>query len=169
MKEIAPRLYVGDQNDALRECLELAHPSGQYNVIDGWSVVSACKEPFHRDALGYTGRGAPRDHPEYLMARRCDDRWLILNMVDTPDPAYVPEAIVEAAVLFIELARERGDKVLVHCNQGRSRSPSLAMAYLKRHAGFHQHSFEEAEAAMRELYPAYEPAAGIRGYLQERW
>ncbi len=53
MIEIHPNLYVGHQGDY--EYLV----QGQ----DGWAVVHACKEPYHRNLLGYTTRGAPKDHP----------------------------------------------------------------------------------------------------------
>ena len=49
MIEIYPNLYIGHQGDY--EYLV----QGQ----DGWAVVHACKEPYHRDLLGYTTQGAP--------------------------------------------------------------------------------------------------------------
>ncbi|MDZ7721064.1 MAG: hypothetical protein U5K72_19745 [Balneolaceae bacterium] len=69
MTEIQPNLFIGNENDY------------EFNVKDqeGWSVVHACKEPYHRQALGYSGRGAPKDHPEYLMAKR--ENRLILKLV----------------------------------------------------------------------------------------
>ena len=58
MIEIYPNLFVGDQGDY------------EYQVKgqDGWAVVHACKEPYHRQLLGYRTRGAPKGHPEYLYA-----------------------------------------------------------------------------------------------------
>ncbi len=89
MIEICPNLYVGDQYDF----------EDNVRFLEGWAVVHACKEPYHRDALGYTGRGAPKDHPEYLIARR--DEGLILNLVDADDPAYIPQEIIDTAIRFI--------------------------------------------------------------------
>src|SRR5471032_2821911 len=90
----------------------------------GWYVIHACKEPYHRQALGYTGRGAPKNHPEYLIAPR--DGRLILNLVDVDNVAYIPAEIIDAALAAIH-QNITSSKVLVHCNQGMSRSPAIAL------------------------------------------
>lgn len=77
MIEVKSNLFVGSQDDE-------AAIRGQ----GGWFVVHACKEPYHRQALGYSGRGAPKDHPEYLIARR--EGRLILNLVDVDNVSYIP-------------------------------------------------------------------------------
>ncbi len=77
---VFPHLYIGTEQDYDR----------RVKGMPGWMVVHACKEPYHRQLLGYKGRGAPKDHPEYLLARRGDR--LYLNLVDTDDPAYNPKA-----------------------------------------------------------------------------
>ena len=55
MIEIAPNLFVGNQLDYERTA-----------KFGNWAIVQACKEPYHRAAVGYNGMGAPRDHAEYL-------------------------------------------------------------------------------------------------------
>jgi len=85
MREIHPHLFVGDEAD-YEACRDEA----------GWSFLTCAKEPWHRQALGYTGRGAPREHPEYLMARRGDQ--LILNMVDAINAAYFNPEMMNAGV-----------------------------------------------------------------------
>jgi len=72
MIEVHPNLWIGDEHDYSRHV----------RAESGWSVVHACKEPFHRQALGYTGRAVSKNHSEYLIARR--ERRLILNLVDAP-------------------------------------------------------------------------------------
>ncbi len=118
MIEVYPNLFVGDQADY----------DDRVQQQEGWRIVHACKEPYHRQALGYTGRAAPQTHPEYLIARR--GHRLILNMVDANDPAYIPKEIMDAALAFIYEGLTSGDRVLVHCNQGESRSPSIVLLYL---------------------------------------
>lgn len=100
MIQVHPNLFVGDQDDY---DLDVAHR-------DGWAVVHACKEPYHRDALGYTGRGAPQDHPEYLVARRGNR--LMLNIVDANNPAFFDKTMIDAALDFIDEALEEGTQVL---------------------------------------------------------
>lgn len=158
MIEIHPNLYIGNQDDY--ELSVARQP--------GWAVVHACKEPYHRAALGYSGRGAPKEHPEYLVAHRGNR--LILNMVDADNPAYIPQEIVDAAIQFIsEQLAEKG-RVLVHCNQGMSRSAGIGLLYLIKHTNrLPKGSFAEAEQAFREIYPPYNPAAGMRGFMQFHW
>lgn len=158
MIEIYPRLFVGTETDYE------SHVSGN----SGWWVVHACKEPYHRRLLGYTGRGAPKDHPEYLIARR--GKRLFLNLVDADDPNYVPKEIIDAALAFIGEGLNSGERVLIHCNLGESRSPSIGLLYLAAHNWeLPTASLMEAEARFRAIYPLYNPKPGIRGFLLRRW
>lgn len=157
MIEVTKNLFVGDQ---------LAYES-KVRFSEGWCVVHACKEPYHRQALGYTGRGAPKSHPEYLVATR--DNRLILNMVDVDNPAYIPKEIIDAALLFIDQSLSAGKQVLVHCNQGMSRSAGITMLFLAKQGLIAQSSFVEAEQQFKALYPPCDMAMGIRGFLVKNW
>ncbi len=138
MIEVFLNLFVGNEADA-RTVLH----------TPGWYVVHACKEPFHRQALGYTGRGAPKDHPEYLVAKR--DCRLILNLVDAPNPAYIPKEVIDAALEAIHQNISQS-KVLVHCNQGMSRSPTIALLYLAGYtSALGKNDFEQL---VKQLNPA---------------
>jgi predicted protein tyrosine phosphatase len=130
-------------------------------------VVHCAKEPYHREALGYTSRGAPKDHDEYLFAKR-DDR-LMLNLVDVDDPKYIRPEIVDTALDFIADHLAEGKRVLVHCNQGMSRGPSIAFAYLARAGLVAGKTHGAAEECFKGLYPDYAPARGMREYLIENW
>ena len=158
MIQVYPYLWVGDQEDYL----------SNVKYAPEWYVLQACKEPFHREALGYTGRAAPKDHPEYLFAYRDAGTRLILNMVDADDPRYFPDEMIEEALGFMsEIYRHH--HVLVHCNKGESRAPSLALLWLCTNWLVEPNSFEEAEEQFRRLYPPYAPKAGIRRYVQQNW
>jgi len=155
MIEVFPGLFVGSEHDY--ECVVCR----QFD----WSVVHACKEPYHRSALGYSGRAAPKTHPEYLVARRGGR--LILNLVDAPNPAYIPKEVIDAALEFIDSKLTNGKRVLVHCNEGYSRAPSIALLYLvsrtDRLAG---HDVDTALTAFQSLYPPYNPALGMSGFVR---
>lgn len=158
MIEIDSNLYVGNQDDY------------EFTVRnqDGWFVIHACKEPYHRAALGYSGRGAPKDHPEYLIARR--GHRLILNLVDADNPAFIPKEIIDEALEFIHEHLSEGRRVLVHCNQGHSRSPGIGLLYLAKFTNvLPLDNLAEAEQAFRAIYPPYNPAAGIWGFVQNHW
>ena len=158
MLEVFPELFVGDEHD--------------YQAVvrhqDGWAVVHACKEPHHRSTLGYSGRAAPKSHPEYLVARRGER--LILNLVDAPDPAYIPQEVIDAALEFVETKLRDGRRVLIHCNEGNSRAPSIAFLYLvSRTDRFAGNDLDTALAAFQLLYPSYHPASGVHGFIRAHY
>lgn len=158
MIEIHPGLFVGSDSD--------------FSIVIGdqneWWIIHACKEPYHRRLLGYTGRGAPKNHPEYLIARR--EKTLFLNLVDADNPAYIPKEIVDAALDWIDEGLRSGKRVLVHCNQGESRSPGIGLLYMaSRTETLPRTSLADAEACFKNLYPPYNPKPGIRGFLLQYW
>lgn len=156
MIEIIPNLFVGSKADEQRI-------RGQA----GWFFIHACKEPYHRQALGYTGRAAAKTHLEYLIARR--NARLILNLVDVDDPSYIAPEIVDAA---LDAIRDNipHTKILLHCNQGQSRSPSIALLYLVKHTDLlPQSAVNAALEAFRAIYPPFAPAGGMAGYIQANW
>lgn len=158
MIEVYPNLFIGDESDYERN---VKHQ-------DNWLVVHACKEPYHRQILGYRGRGAPKHHPEYLIARR--GHRLILNLIDADNPAYIPKTIIDTALEFVHDGLTDNKQVLVHCNQGGSRSPGIGLLYLAKYTdSLPTSSYQEAEASFRKLYPTYRPASGIRGFLIQNW
>ena len=158
MIEIYPNLFIGNENDYEQK---VRHEPG-------WCVVHACKEPYHRQALGYTSRAAPKTHPEYLIARRGSR--LILNLVDAPDPAYIPKEIIDAALDFISTSLTSGRRVLVHCNEGWSRSASIGLLYLAKNSDkISKGDFLEAETAFKSIYSPYNPKTGMRGFMMNNW
>ena len=59
MREVYKNLYIGNQQD---------YETGTFTPSE-WAFLLAAKEPWHRQALGYTGRAAAKDDPEYLMTK----------------------------------------------------------------------------------------------------
>lgn len=155
MTEIYPNLFVGNLID---------YEQNQFN--EDFYFVQACKEPCHRKALGYSGRSADENHPEYLIAYR--ERRIILNMIDPPTSKYFENILFEKSLNFIDEHLKNGKKVLVHCNQGFSRSPSIALLYLATKKKIENSSFENAEGDFLKLYPNYKPS-GIKEFLILNW
>jgi hypothetical protein len=157
MIEIYPNLYLGNEYD--------------YESIQGnpdWWIVHACREPHHREALGYSGHLPPEGHPEYLVARRGNA--LMLNLMDVCDPEDIPKEAVDAALEFIHEGLGGGHRVLVHCSYGCSRSPVIALIYLARYTDvLPKEHFPRAEARFRLIYPPYSPNRGMREFLKLHW
>jgi len=155
MIEIDKRLYVGNEYDCA------------VGSVSDRAVVHACKHPCHVGALGYRG-SLPQSHPNYLVAER--EKNLYLNMVDMDrelSPIYT-NPIMEAAMKFISESILNRD-VLIHCNQGQSRAPSIGLLYLARENKIAADTYEGATAGFREIYPAYQPARGIALYMARNW
>ncbi len=155
MKEIYPNLHIGSQED-------------YENIVrfeDDWFVVHACKEPYHRQALGYSTQAAPKNHPEYLIAYR--ENHLILNLVDAPNPAYIPKVIIDEAIKAIH-SNIQDKRIFLHCNQGMSRSATIGLLYLKTVHVIND-EFSEVEKEYLQLYPWYNPGNGMRMFALMNW
>ena len=158
MLEVYPNIFVGSMID--------------YETIvssqTGWAIVHACKEPYHRRAVGYRLWNVPRSHPEYLIARR--ENRLMLCLLDLPVSLFIKKEMIEQALDFIDEMCASGLKVLIHCVAGRSRSPSITLLYLATRLNvLPTDSFEAAEEAFRRLYPLYKPTRGIREHVRRFW
>jgi protein-tyrosine phosphatase len=130
------------------------------------AVVHACKSPCHQRAVGYSG-SLPNSHPNYLVKE--DEFNLYLNIIDPPIPLFMPETFT-AFMKFGKNHFENDRKVLIHCNQGESRAPSLALLFLAKHTqDIPNESYEAARKQFREIFPGYRPGRGIQTFLGENW
>jgi predicted protein tyrosine phosphatase len=155
MIEVFENLFVGNDED----CRSMMN--------DVWSVIHACKIHCHQKAVGYKG-SLKSSHPNYLIYER--NEHLFLNMVDMEQellPLYT-NPIMKAAISFIE-KHIADKKILIHCNQGISRSPSIALIYLAHIGALANDSFENAAKDYFKLYPMYKPGNGILKYMIRNW
>ena len=153
MKEVLENLYVGNDYDCSL-------------VRTKFSIIHACKT-CHQRALGYKG-SLPQSHPYYLIY--CRENNLYLNLVDM-DRALLPKYTHPIIKVALDFIRERieTEKILVHCNQGQSRSPSIALVYLAQKGVVSSGSYQEARKDFLKIYPTYMPGIGFRLYLQKYW
>ncbi len=153
MIEVADRIFVGAEIDCRTGDEE-------------WAIIHACKSPCHQREVGYR-RSLPSSHPNYLVLER--DHNLYLNLIDPPKPLFMSPSFT-AFLDFTGRKWDEGKKILIHCNQGESRAPSLAMMFLAKHTGqISNDSFERATEEFQPLYPNYQPGLGIQIYLGENW
>ena len=153
MYEVHTRLFIGTEVDC-----RLGD--------DTWAVVHACKSPCHQKAVGYRG-SLPPTHPNRLVLERGND--LYLNMIDPPQPLFMPPLFTG----FLEFGSrhwDAGRTLLVHCNLGESRAPSLAMLFLAKHLHVIGGSdFDTARTDFLVIFTRYAPGLGIQIYLREHW
>ena len=153
MFEVYPSLFIG----ALRECF--------FTQRDDWAVIHACKSPCHQRALNYKGN-LHKNHPSYLVYE--NGNHLFLNMIDPSEPLFMPPLFVEPLDFIEKHISKR--KVLIHCNLGLSRSPSIALLYLaKRAKAINGERYRKATQDFVKLFPSYQPAGGIALYLNIHW
>jgi hypothetical protein len=159
MIQVEPYLFVGDEDDAEKLL-------NNFDNEPKWSIVHACKEPYHRNELGYQGRGAPQNHKEYYFAKR--DRRLILNLIDAPLKQYIPKTIIDEALMFITAEAEKGQQILVHCNQGESRGPGIAMLYVALYDPvWAPIPTDQLEEKFREKYPKLKLGQGMKDFIYD--
>lgn len=148
-----PNLFIGSESDCF------------YKQIDDWAVIHACKSPCHQRTLGYKG-SLQSNHPNYLVYEL--ENHMFLNMIDPKTPLFMPPLFI-ASLDFIEKHISKR-KVLIHCNLGSSRSPSLALLYLaKRAKSINGESYRKAIQDFIKLFPSYNPSRGIAVYLSVHW
>ena len=81
---------------------------------------------------------------------------------------FKPQLFTES-IAFIQKNIENR-KVLIHCNQGFSRAPSIALLWLSKKTDIISNdSFQAALIEFRELFPRYQPGRGIVSYLSAMW
>ncbi len=136
---------------------------------DEWAVVHAT-QTVHYQIFGWNriSNKPDRNHPNYIYYEK--DNRLSLNWVDGGAFLYKwsgPETfniILDFIDKWISLK-----KVLIHCDQGFSRSPSLCLLFLaKREHRISNESFFEAKKDFIKIYPDYAPG-GIGDYIRDNW
>ena len=132
------------------------------------AVIHACKSPCHQTFVNYRGSLLP-SHPEYLWAQR--GRELALNLIDPPLPLFKVQSFT-AAMDFMDAFPEGDDPLLVHCNQGESRAPSIVLLYMaKRLRSIPDDDYATARAVFETLVPpgTYRPGKGLETFLTQQW
>lgn len=167
-------LWVGSAEDekmVSAEGLKLFSQDGTVLVDhppEQWAVLHACKVPYHKALVGHASFACPKDHPEYLVAHRPEQRRMALNMIDVDDVRFQSPAMIYPGIDFLRQSMRAGLQTLVHCNQGASRGPAMGLMALASTI-YKGKSFDEAEEAFREIYPTYAPKDGIRDFARYHW
>jgi len=153
LKKILENLFIGDDADCSITVSDVA-------------VIHACKT-CHQKGVDYRGN-LSSNHSNYLIFE--EGNHLFLNLVDMKRELLdkYTHPIMKSAFVFIR-TRITNQKVLIHCNQGLSRSPSIGLIYLARTKNISNNSYNDAKEEFLKIYSAYSPGAGIELYLQSHW
>jgi predicted protein tyrosine phosphatase len=94
---------------------------------------------------------------------------LYVNIIDPPVPLFMP-ALFSSFLDFAMKHWDDGKKLVIHCNQGQSRAPSLALLFLARALSvIDDSSYSSARDEFQKLYPRYQPGTGIQAYFTQNW
>ena len=153
MIKVSENLYVGNDTSC--------------SMCDAeWAIVHACKT-CHQKGVGYQGNLNPK-HPAYLVHQV--GHHLFLNLVDM-EKMFHPNfthPIMKATFEFLdEQIPQR--KVLIHCNQGQSRSAGLALAYMAKKNLIANADSKAAYVEFKKLYAPAQLGKGIGLYLGNFW
>lgn len=149
-------LYVGD--DTAYERLKNK---------EGWSFIRCCKygPGGHQQTLGYHTLAAPEGREHFVVQR---GHHMALNMLDLDDPNFVDPDMIQAGLGFITERLEAGDKVLVACNAGKSRGPTMGLMWLRRN-GDMPHAYLHSQRIYHTIYPLFKPSQGIEQFARAHW
>lgn len=155
MKEIYKNLFIGSDIDCMT-----ASRNNEF------ATIHACKT-CHQKVLNYT-KSLSSTHPNYLIYEH--DNHLFLNMVDMSNefsPIYT-NPMIKVALDFIN-RNIPNKEILIHCNLGQSRSPSIGLVYLAIKGIINNKSYKDAISDFIKIYPDYNPGNGIALYLEHNW
>ncbi len=138
--------------------------------ISEYSLVCVSSK-IHYQLHGWTKGFSYQNNPCYLTCPK--DGFLSVNWVDAAARFYNWQGKGVATFIevldFIDEELKKGKKMYIYCDQGISRSPSVALLYLaKRLHIIPDTSFEEARENFLLLYPMYSPG-GIADFIKENW
>jgi hypothetical protein len=134
-----------------------------------YSALLCAKNPYHKDIVGYL-TNCPKDNPEYLVAYRPKEHIMALNMVDAKKPEFFSDEMVFSGLDFIRKELDKCRDVVVVCNQGESRSPTMCLMFLMKN-GVYDTSLSHTEVFMEfgEENLEWNPNNGILLYAVEFW
>lgn len=155
MEETIDHLWVGSDEDV---------PEAKRR---GYARLTCAKDgpDGHREMLGYTTLGAPKDK-NYLFIRKGEHA--AMNIIDVDDPEFISEKMLLQGIEFAQEMLAAGKKILIHCNAGMSRGPTTALLVM-RSIGEAPQPFNRAKKIFTTLYPKYSPGHGMECVARNMW
>ncbi|XP_021946441.1 dual specificity protein phosphatase 10 [Folsomia candida] len=168
--EVLPFLYVGNARDSsnpnllkelgIRYILSVTtHTPHPHSSGGNSPTTSTVNEP-KCDVTTTTAPPPPPSPSSNVLATEFRTKWIPVsdNLSENLAPYF------EDACSFIEEARQKGEKILIHCHAGISRSPTIAIAYIMKHINL---STLEAYAFVQRNRRIISPNLNFMGQLVE--
>ena len=155
MENIIKGIYVGGDSDV---------PEAKRR---GYARLTCAKDgpDGHREMLAYTSLGAPKGL-NYLFVQKGEHA--AMNCIDVDNSNMIPTEMLDDGLRFAKRVRDASHTILFHCNAGRSRGPSTALAFL-RTIGEMPWSLKHSLHVFKTLYPPFSPGKGMKEKLVENW
>jgi predicted protein tyrosine phosphatase len=95
---------------------------------------------------------------------------LYLDLIDANDIKYINTDAIDKAILWYH-NRKPKEIFIIFCDQGYSRSPTIAAIFLliKGDPRIKAKIFEEFLYKFKQIYPEYIPNKGMLDYLKKSW
>lgn len=108
--------------------------------------------------MGYRGN-LPSTHPDHALKRIENETALNLVDMDRFSENYLSfnRDMFTTVFSFLDEYGLQGYKILIHCNQGESRAPTIGLLYIARLGTFEYADFDTSVQKLRKMYPAYMP------------
>jgi hypothetical protein len=94
---------------------------------------------------------------------------MALNMLDLDDPHYVDPDMILTGLNFVKDALLSGQKVLIACNAGHSRGPTVGLMFLKYIGDLPNISYLRSVYLFHHIYKGYSAAQGIEQFARTHW
>ena len=144
MQKIYDNLYVGGD----RDCADFKG-----------AIVHACQSCFVKGVHGNIGDKKVLEINNNLY----------LNLLDISSLSFeYAFPMIKRSMEFID-EHIKDMEVLVHCNFGMSRSPSIALLYMARKGYINNNSFKDALKDFYEIYSYYSHGMGMYRYFDAYW
>ncbi len=135
--EIIPNIYIGNYSFALNKKLLL-----QNKITHILNCASLCNNFYEKDNIF---------------------KYLFIPLYDSPKQKL--EKYIEISNSFIEEGSTNGNKILIHCGEGQSRSSSLCYMYMIMKKGF---IYSDAIKIMKSKRPCVRPNDGFDSQLRQK-
>lgn len=112
--------------------------------------------------MGYRGH-LPSTNPDHALKRIENEMALNLVVMDCFSENYLSfnRDMFTTVFSFLDEYGLQGYKILIHCNQGESRAPTIGLLYIARLETFEYADFDTSVQKLRKMYPAYMPKKHI--------